>query len=333
MTTPGRVLIALSTALLASLAVFTATAGAASMVFIKKGDVWLSKPNGKSARAITKNGRPGNPYRSPSISNKGVIAAVKGRRDVYFFNRRGRRLRKPRTLPTLPPYDVVIVDQAISPDGRRLASTIWLTTRDATPKPGEPQGTDYGTHVVYTRVKDGKEIGRTRDGQHTTWATSSTPVVFAPYVYHSADAWVVNLSNPDSPRQWFQDRKVVDVLDPSDGEPLNDGELTRGHDKVAVVRGPSTTASSAPTMVRVYAMSNLSDRPTERCDLRSAPNTRIESPTWTPDGRRLAWSERSGIWSTRIAAGVGDCQASPKRLVRGGSQPDFAPANVPKRRR
>jgi hypothetical protein len=98
--------------------------------------------------------------------------------------------------------------------------------------------------------------------------------VFAPDVYHSADAWVVNLSSPDSPRQWFQDRETMNVLDPSDGEPLNDGELTRAHDKIAVVRGPSTTESSAPTMVRVYAMSNLTDRPVERCDLGSAPNTR-----------------------------------------------------------
>ena len=144
---------------------------------------------------------------------------------------------------------------------------------------------------------------------------------------------MVNLSSPDSPRQWFQDRETVNVLDPSDGEPLNDGELTRAHDKIAVVRGPSTTESSARTMVRVYVMSNLTDRPVERCDLRSAPNTRIESPTWTPDGKRLAWSERSGVWTTGIASGAADCQANPRRLVRGGSQPDFGPASVPKRKR
>ena len=105
----------------------------------------------------------------------------------------------------------------------------------------------------------------------------------------------------------------MNVLDPSDGEPLNDGELTRAHDKIAVVRGPSTTESSARTMVRVYVMSNLTDRPVERCDLRSAPNTRIESPTWTPDGKRLAWSERSGVWTTGIASG-----APTARRIRGG---------------
>ena len=134
-------------------------------------------------------------------------------------------------------------------------------------------------------------------------------------------------SGATSPTQWFQDRAVVDVLDPSDGEPLDDGEVTRAEDKIAVVRGPNTTASSAPTMVRVYAVSSLSARPTERCDLRAAPNSRIESPTWSPSGRRLAWSERDGIWSSPIASGTGDCAAAPKLLIRGGSQPDWGPAD------
>jgi hypothetical protein len=329
--------VTLPAVLLAGLAAEVTAAHAASMVFIKRGDVWLSKPDGKSARALTRDGTARNPYRAPSISNKGVIAAVKGRRTIVFLNRSGKRLRKPRDItggPT-PPYDSVIVDQAISPDGKRLASTLWLTTRTSTPRPGEPQGTDYSTSVWYTRVRDGRMAtnGTTDGGEHATWATNSTPVVFAPYVYHSADAWVVNLADPNSPRQWFQDRAVVDVLDPSDGEPLNDGELTRAQDKVAVVRGPSTTASSAQTMVRVYAMSNLTDRPTERCDLRSGPNKRIESPSWAPDGKRLFWSEGNGLWTSPIASGAGDCQAQPRLLMRGASQPDLGPANVPKKKR
>jgi hypothetical protein len=122
------------------------------------------------------------------------------------------------------------------------------------------------------------------------------------------------------------------VLDPGDGEPLNDGELTRARDKIAVVRGPSTTASSAPTMVRVYAVASLAQRPTERCDLRPAPSTRIESPTWSPDGGSLAWGERSGIWVSPIAAGTGACGEAPRLLIAGGSEPDWGPAAVPRRR-
>ena len=305
-------------------------AQADSIVYIKQGDVWLANAKGKRQRAITRNGTAGNPYRAPAYSDSGVITAVRGRRQIHFFNRRGKRIRRARDLtggPT-PPYDPVIVDHAISPNGKRLATTLWITTRLATPKPGEPTGTDYSTTVWYTSTKTGKRLPGTTDaGQSVTWVTNGLPVVFAPYVYHSADAWTVDLSNPNSPTQWFQDRAVVDVLDPSDGEPLDDGEVTRGQDKVAVVRGPNTTASSGLTMIRVYAVASLSTRPTERCDLRAAPNSRIESPTWSPDGGRLAWSEADGIWTSAISDGAGDCGAAPKRLIAGGSQPDWGPAN------
>lgn len=314
-----------------------ASAQADSIVYIKAGDVWLAKADGSAQRPITRDGTPTRPYRSPAYSDAGVITAVKGRRDIHFFDTRGKRTRKKRDISggATGGFDPVIVDHSISPDGRRLGSTLWLTTRSATPSPAEPQGTDYNTSVWYTRTSDGKlhSKGTTDGGQSVTWASSSIPIVFAPYVYHSADAWVVNLNEPNNPRQWFQDRATVSVLDPSDGEPLDDGELTRARDKIAVVRGPNTTASSGATMIRVYAVSNLVDRPTERCDLRSAANSRIESPSWSPSGSRLAWSESDGIYVSPIANGTGDCGAAPAKLIAGGSQPDWGRANVPARRR
>jgi hypothetical protein len=128
---------------------FAGAADASSIVYVKGGDVWLAKADGSGQRPITKDGTPGNPYRSPSYSDAGVIAAVKNRRDVYFFDRRGRPVRAKRDLtggPT-PPFDPVVIDQSISPDGRLLASTLWITTRAAAPKSFEPKGVDYGTSV------------------------------------------------------------------------------------------------------------------------------------------------------------------------------------------
>jgi hypothetical protein len=310
-----------------------AGAHASSIVYIKGGDVWLAKSNGKSQRAITKNGTRGNPYRSPAYSNKGVITAVRGRRDIYFFNRRGKQVRKKRNISAGPllPFDPVIIDHAISPDGRRLASTLWMTTRVETPKPGEPTGTDYGTTIWYTNAKSGKllEAGTTDGGQSVSWITNSRPLVWAPNVFLSPDAYLVDLSAPNSPTGWFQDNMAGGIVD---GEPLDDGELTRAQDKLAAVRGPNTTASSAPTMLRIYAVSSLSAPPAVRCDLQAAPNSRIESPSWSPDGKSLAWGQGGGIWVSPIAAGTGDCGAAPKRLIAGGSEPDWGPADAPRGR-
>ena len=125
---------------------------------------------------------------------------------------------------------------------------------------------------------------------------------------------------------------MVNPLDPTDGEPLNNGELTRRNDQLALLRGPNTPALSAPTSIRVYAVSSLTTRPTVRCDLRTASRVRYEPPSWSPDGRALAWSERSGIWTTPIRRG-GDCAAAPRRVIAGAGQPDWGPARVPRGRR
>src|SRR5918997_3043065 len=166
---PGLVL-----ALLATL-VFAAGAEASSIVYIKRGDVWLAKSSGKRQRAITRDGTARSPYRSPAYSNKGVITAVKGRRDIHFFNRRGKKLRRKRDIsggPT-PPYDAVIVDHSISPNGKRLGSTLWISATAASP-PGQPQGTDYETSVWYTRTNNGKMAanGTTDGAQNVTWASN-----------------------------------------------------------------------------------------------------------------------------------------------------------------
>ena len=69
-----------------------------SIVYIKRGDVWLARGDGSGQRALTRDGTPRNSYRAPSYSNGGVITALKGERNVYFLNRRGKRLRKPRDV-------------------------------------------------------------------------------------------------------------------------------------------------------------------------------------------------------------------------------------------
>ena len=310
-----------------------ASAGADSIVYVKRGDVWLADSNGRGQRPLTKDGTPRNAYRSPSQSTGGKIVALKGRRTLHVINRSGRRLRRPRSITggPIPPYDPVALDVRISPNGRLIAFTIALVRRNQDPDPNQPAGEDLGTNVWVSKLGNARLINRERTPQSPSWIGNRRFLVFTPYLFHTTDVWSVRVGGRN--QGWFQDLAVVDPLDPTDGAPLNNGELTRAGDKLALIRGPNTSVVGDPTSIRVYAVSDLFTRPVERCDLRQAPRVRYEPPTWAPNGRALAWSERSGIWSTSIADGSGDCGADPKLLIRGAGQPDWGPARVPRRRR
>jgi hypothetical protein len=39
--------------------------------------------------------------------------------------------------------------------------------------------------------------------------------------------------------------------------------------------------------------------------------------------------QNDGIWISPIAPGAADCGAAPKRLIPGGSRPDWGPVNLP----
>ena len=328
-----RVLVgALLVATLVSCAL-AARADADSIVYVKRGDVWLANSNGKGQRPLTRDGTPRNAYRSPTQSNAGMIVALKGRRTLHVFNREGRRIRRPRSITggPIPPYDPVALDVRISPNGRLIAFTIVLVRRNQDPDPGDPGGEDLGTSVWVTKLGNAKLINQERTPQSPSWIGNRRFLVFTPYLFHTTDVWSVTVGGRN--QEWFQDLAVVNPLDPTDGAPLNNGELTRAADKLALIRGPNTSAVGDPTSIRIYSVQDLSSRPAERCDLREATRVRYEPPTWAPNGRALAWSERSGIWSTPIADGSGDCGADPRLLIRGAGQPDWGPANVPRRRR
>ena len=104
-----------------------AAASADSLVYVKSGNVWLSKPDGSGAYQVTTDGSTGSPYRSPSQADDGTIAA--GHDDeIVRMTQNGtvlNRIDPPGLVNSVshlmdgPPVDV-----AISPDGARIAYTL-----------------------------------------------------------------------------------------------------------------------------------------------------------------------------------------------------------------
>src|SRR5262249_34572800 len=130
----------------------------------------------------------------------------------------------------------------------------------------------------------------------------------------------VNVDTPggadDDAVHWFED---------PGNEDLGDGELSRQGDRFAAVRGYASSTRIAVSSVRGGAGGDV--------DLACLTGTdeTLSSPTWSPDGRSLAFAHADGIEVLPLPSVVaGDCPgATASHLVLPGAQePDWSPAPV-----
>src|SRR4051794_32052173 len=73
---------------LVALAVTTPAVHADSIAYLKGGNVWLANADGSGQRQVTIDGTSGDPYRSVTQDDKGVLLAARGKR-IYRFGRDG----------------------------------------------------------------------------------------------------------------------------------------------------------------------------------------------------------------------------------------------------
>ena len=55
-----------------------APAAADSIVYVKDANVWVARPDGSEARALTTDGTPQLPYGTPTQADDGTVLAVRG---------------------------------------------------------------------------------------------------------------------------------------------------------------------------------------------------------------------------------------------------------------
>ncbi len=306
------------------------------MVFVKKGDVWMARPDGSRQIAVTRDGRAGNPYFSPSIADNRTIVALKGIH-LHSFRPSGKRIIKPRQWAILgPSLSTEPLGVDLSPNGRVAATDNALYSTYYDPRRSENRPVLVARFVDFLDFRRNRSHGETDgywDYGFPAWIDSRR-VITTSYGIFNAQLISAPVGNRTRGTEFYRD-PGRDSNTGTNSYILADAELTRARDKFAVMRRPLQGADASDLSVatiQIYRTGNPTTISRELCKV--GPGRRIgpdADPSWSPDGRTLVWWESGrGIFSTPVTSANG-CGLSPRQIVRGGLTPDLSRANVPRR--
>jgi hypothetical protein len=313
-----------------------AVARAGSIVYVKGGKLWVASADGRVKRRVRHAGR----FENPSQADNGTVVAQRGI-SLYRMNRRGRLLNKPittafRTNSILPAFHGPLWPE-VSPDARKIAYTYSFTAAHYDPA-CNCNRVSPSLNTAYTYADRFVERPETTFGLARFYAKASwidnrqvlgTTQHLFDYAGNVLNSVVVDPlgGGQDSYRTWFSACMAgCDDLLTLQMHRLDEGEMTRQKDKLVFVSGPLNGAADG-SQLQIHRLAGLPPAiPPGFCQI-SGPNGKFSSPTWSPDGRSLAWADARGIW----VAEVGDisgatCQLTPRLVIRGGTQPDWGPA-------
>ena len=307
-------------AALACLGAPAAAQADSSIVYVKDHNVWIAEPDGSRQHQVTSDGSAGWAYGSPTQADDGTIVARKGT-DIVRLEQNGTLLSSFDPPDTKDSAGGAIggtpTSVAVSPDGSKVA----YTYSHATCPPGASCGVRYVTLYSYSdratpEATFGKLFRRT-----PSWVSNNRILAFNGFGHQ------VNLDSPggyDDDVRWFDD---ADMFDPSTD--LGDGELSRQGDRLVTVRGYGDEVH-----LMFYAVSGdvrsgtPSGPPAYACNTGYEPT--LASPTWSPDGKQVAFAHKEGIEVLPLPSVEPNCPgaSSGKVVIPGGSQPHWGPAPV-----
>lgn len=284
-------------AAIAAALVLAAPAQADSISYLKDGNVWLSTTDGARQFQVTFDGG----YTYASQAENGVIVATKGRA-LYRLARTGEVINEIHTA--LGPGYFGPYEASVSPDGRRVAYEMW----------------DYNGYKA-TTYADTDNAG-TSYPLHTGWGWP---------------AWIDNetLLHSEKPNVLSKDLIVRGATQPNNQgtpwykldarSPLLDVDI-KGHAFAGV-------AGEDGQLMTVFRFTGAPGTGTvEPCYEYSQPVVKIESPSFSPDGTRLAWNEGDGVWISAVpdmSAGCAPTAPNGALTIPGGRYPDWSAADVP----
>jgi WD40-like Beta Propeller Repeat len=342
MSSPTLTRLLAGVAALVVLAIAAPAASADSIAYVKNGDIYLSTSDGARQYRVTTTGG----YSDVSQADDGTMIGLHGVR-LHRLSRSGRVLAdfdtpvsdtRPAPAKTFyGPYD-----PAISPDGKKVAYTYYYMTQSQSPTCFPPEcvttinegGTGYSWADRQTGWDDPK-LGKHSGWRNPSWVDNDTVMISDPTHAFNYDVILDTISDGDTGNLvhgWFSDT--------AEGNPhVAGGDISRDRRKLAFVTGENDktlTLYGVPSFPTTFRDGDapVSTRPLI-CYRYSGPKGgSFSTPTFAPDGNRVAWAEADGIKVVNVPSLAGGCTttgASPNAamLIPGAKQPDWGPAGVP----
>jgi hypothetical protein len=301
-------------AVLVAVLAFAPAAHADTIVFRRGGDVWRMAPDGGGQTKLTGSERR---YEWPSAADDGTIAASDETGRIWRMTLDGVALGGPiPTAATFATEDAPAETPThvrISPDAVRIAydqvidgdaTTLWTpATASGLDFPGQENGQAF---LVSPSWIGAGALLLSRDV-----ASPEPGATFSLYAVGEGD---------DAAEPWFSD-------DGAAWATAFDAAASRDGSRVAVVADDAADNDGTPTRVvlRLFA----GPAPALRCELALTPTEDVEStsPTFSPDGTRLAWAEPDGIHVATLGA-LTDCGSIREQVVTlpGAWEPYWTPA-------
>jgi hypothetical protein len=304
-----RWLPALTLALAAAL-VAAGASPASSIIYLKGGDIYRASPGGAVKRVVVR-APDGRRFSAVTQDDRGRLYAVEEptRRWVRFsgsgdpvgrpFNTTGRGLRvhydPKRNLPgfTGP------LDAQVSTGGSMLAQWGVLEQLDhVNPQAVPPQSKYVVQNFVATLVTSSatdRDFTGTAPTNGLAWPSFlADGTVIAGAFNKLLKGYGVWFFRPRSNevRFWFG---------PTDKQlRLANPEVARGGNLIAVTTDRDNAVSTDDEIVVGHLPGPPPAIPDRDCTWPN-PNGTVSSLTWSPDGATLAWSDKAGIWTARLA--------------------------------
>lgn len=326
--------LAAAVALLLTAAAVPPAASAAptgSIVYANGGNVYRADGDGAHQRRLTRDGRRSHPYEHPTQADNGTVVAIRDDMTLYRLSRSGKRLGRPHKVATGLRNQNSLHDlafsPAVSPNGREVALSNTLLQGIYNPSTGVRGMNLLAITIQYRSARSGRRVGEIHiPGDYLespSWVDDRRVLFFAPLVSYATQVDVDTRGGKT--QSWFADELGGEPA--FERPPLNEGELSRQGDKLALIRGTNLKEDSSGSTIQIYRTSGFADFPVPVCAIAQSGAGPFAKPTWSPDGSTLAWSDRRGVWRSPVDTAVDGCALSPRLIVARASTPDWGPAH------